>query len=330
VSETERIAGRYAVFAADEAQGISDIYERLALAVAASPELLGFLAGLPAERRQPNLFLAAVRQVCGVPADAEGLLACVRREPERISAVMLSRTTQTNEPARCAVLLPLLARLPGPLALIEVGASAGLCLIPDRYGYDYGAVAIAPATAGAPVFPCAASGTVPIPARVPEIVWRRGLDLTPIDLSSSADTSWLETLVWPGDEGRARRMHAAIEVARRDPPLVIRGNLLTDLSALMASAPKEATLVVFHTAVLVYVRGQDQRDQFAETVRRGGAVWISNEVPAVFPDLARHGPAARRQGEFLAMIDGRPVAWTNPHGRWIDWFGGDVLWQDGR
>ena len=50
---------------------------------------------------------------------------------------MLERRTQTNEPARCALMLPLLAALPQPLALLEVGASAGLCLLPDRYGYDY-------------------------------------------------------------------------------------------------------------------------------------------------------------------------------------------------
>jgi hypothetical protein len=54
--------------------------------------------------------------------------------------VMLERSTQTNEPARCAALLPLLVlvRLPQPLALLEVGATARLCLLPDFYAYDYG------------------------------------------------------------------------------------------------------------------------------------------------------------------------------------------------
>jgi hypothetical protein len=49
---------------------------------------------------------------------------------------MLAQSTQTNEPGRCAALLPMLARLPEPLALLEVGASAGLCLLPDFYTYD--------------------------------------------------------------------------------------------------------------------------------------------------------------------------------------------------
>ena len=73
----------------------------------------------------------------GVPADVAELRAWVRRDPEQVRGVMRSRATQTNEAARCAALLPLLGLLDGPLALIEVGASAGLCLYPDRYSYDY-------------------------------------------------------------------------------------------------------------------------------------------------------------------------------------------------
>jgi hypothetical protein len=321
VHEMQRIASRYAAFAADEARGYSAIYERLALAVAESPALLAFLASLPQERREPNLFLAAVRHCCGVPENADGLLRAARHRAERIRGVMLARTTQTNEPARCGVLLPLLARLPQPLALVEVGASAGLCLIPDRYGYDYGARRIEPAVSGAPVFPCRTSGAVPLPAAVPRVVWRAGLDLAPVDLGSADAVGWLETLVWPDQEGRAGRLRAAIAAARREPPPVLRGDLSTDLDGLLATAPKDATLVVFHSAVLVYVASQRRRDRFAESVRRAGAVWISNEAPGVFPRAAAAAPPPPRAGLFLLMQDGTPLAWTARHGQSIDWFG---------
>jgi hypothetical protein len=318
--ELRRLSERYATFAVDEASGVSEIYEKLALAIAASPELLAFIATLPPERRQPNLFLAAVRQVSGVPEDPDHLLAAVRQDHSRIRSVMLSRTTQTNEPARCCVLLPLLARLPQPLALLEVGASAGLCLIPDRYGYDYGRRRIEPAAGGAPVFHCEASGAVPLPARVPRIVWRLGLDLNPLDLRSENDVRWLETLVWPGQGKRTQRLSAAIGVARSDPPTIVKGDLLTDLEPLMAAAPKDATLVVYHTAVLAYVTSRERRDQFAETMRRSTAVWISNEVPGVFPSHAKTAPGILSRGRFLMMLDGTPIAWTGPHGQSIEWF----------
>src|SRR6202162_1759538 len=215
ISELKRIADRYATFAADEARGSSEIYRRLAQAVAGSADVLEFLATLPAERRQPNLFLAAVRHLFDVPDSERQLIDIVRRKHEPIRELMLSRTTQTNEPARCAVLLPLLARLPQPLALLEVGASAGLCLLPDRYGYDYGTVKIEPTAGPAPISRCRTSGAVPIPEAVPRIVWRRGLDLNPIDLRSDEDVAWLKTLVWPGQEERACNLRAAIDVARR-------------------------------------------------------------------------------------------------------------------
>jgi hypothetical protein len=324
ISELKYIADRYATFAADEARGASEIYERLAKAVAGSAELLKFLATLPTEKRQPNLFLAVVRHLFGVPDSEDQLVDIVRRKHEPIRELMLSRTTQTNEPARCAVLLPLLARLPQPLALLEVGASAGLCLLPDRYGYDYGVSKLSPSmkqSYSPPVFECHASRTVPIPRTFPRIAWRAGIDLNPIDVNEIEETAWLEALVWPGQERRLERFRAALAVAQSDPPMVVKGNLLTDLGALMAQAPEGATLVIFHTAVLAYVVSKAHREQFAKVVRQSKAVWISNEVPSVFPDIARAAPPPPQPGRFLLAIDGTPVAWTGPHGESVDWFG---------
>jgi hypothetical protein len=318
----DQLAARYEAFAADEARGSSAIYEKLARAVAGSRDALEFLATLPASRQQPNLLFAAIRHLFGVPESEAALREIIRREQGPIRDLMLSRTTQTNEPGRCAVLLPLLAALPQPLALLEVGASAGLCLLPDRYGYDYGARRIDPPTedrSTAPVFECQVRGDVPIPNALPRIAWRMGIDLNPIDVTSATDVAWLETLVWPEHHERAQRLRAAITLAKADPPKVVKGNLLTDLEPLMAAAPEAATLVVFHTAVLAYVGSLD-REQFAQRMRRSRAIWISNEVPSVLPHIAEQAPSPRQQGRFLLAIDGKPVAWTGPHGQSIDWF----------
>ncbi len=318
----DALAERYRRFAITEAHGQSPLYEKLALKCAGSAKILAFLSGLPLDRQQPNLFFAAVRHVSELPTSISDLEEAIERQAAPIEAIMRSRTTQTNEPNRCAVLLPALARLPQPLALLEVGASAGLCLLADRYGYDYGQHRIeAPLEMRslAPVFPCAANRSTPLPMALPRIEWRRGLDLNPLSVASQQDMDWLKTLVWPEQTARLQRLGAAIETARRTPPEVIRGDLLKDLAAAIGSAPAGLTRVVFHTAVLTYVGSQPGRDAFAQAVMEMGATWISNEAPGVFPQIAAEVSGPHRAGRFLLAIDGQPVAWTGPHGQSIEW-----------
>src|SRR6476661_2577761 len=159
------VAARYERFANVEVRGRSPLYEEIARGVATDREAIDFLLTLPTEKQQPNLLLAAVRHLFGTPKDWSGFRERLLANPEAIAASMRRRSTQTNEPARCATLLPLLTRLPQPLALIEVGASAGLCLLPDHYGYDYGDREIA----GTPMFLCAANDPTPIPNSAPQI-----------------------------------------------------------------------------------------------------------------------------------------------------------------
>ena len=101
----------------------------------------------------------------------------------------------------------------------------------------------------------------------------------------------------------------------------MKGNLLTDLGALIAEAPEDATLVVFHTAVLGYEASRARREHFAQEMCRSRAVWISNEIPSVFPEVAKAAPSKPRRGLFLLAINGTAVAWAGPHGESICWFG---------
>jgi hypothetical protein len=248
-----------------------------------------------------------------------GEQACVAECREEVLATIMAHRTQTNEPARCATLLPLLATLPPPLALLEVGASAGLCLLVDRYGYDYDGHRVAPLVrvgVDPPTFACRARGGTPLPARGVEVVWRAGLDLEPVDVHDADQVAWLEALVWPGEGDRLTLLRAALAVARADPPRVVAGDLRHNLVELAAEAPAGATLVVFHTAVLAYVADPAERAAFADTVRRLGAMWIANEALGVLGDT---GDEPWPRGRFLLSRDGRPVAWTDPHGTAIDW-----------
>jgi hypothetical protein len=323
VGPREQIAARYKRFAEREAPGRSPLYEQVAASIAEEKTVLSFLAQMPPAKWQPNLLLAVVRYLYGTPSSADEFLEVIRANADQIAAVMAGRTTQTNEPARCATLLPVLARLPQPLALLEVGAAAGLCLLPDSYAFDYGQGRIEPSrpiTPNPPLFTCRAGPEVPIPERNVEVAWRAGLDLHPIDLGDASEVRWLEALVWPGEEYRIPRLRAACEIARADPPRVIPGDLRTDLRELVKQAPADATLVVFHTAVLAYVRDAGARAAFARSAGQRGAVWIANEAPENIPGVAHEILRERPpEDDLLLCVDGVPTAWTDGHGTSIDW-----------
>jgi hypothetical protein len=120
-----RIATAYRRFARHEAHGRSPLYEQLASEVARDQPTLEFLSELPRPKQQPNLLFGSLRYVCGTTPDSwKDFRDWLNVNREQIRQIMLNRRTQTNEPARCATLLPLLALLPQPLALLEIGASA--------------------------------------------------------------------------------------------------------------------------------------------------------------------------------------------------------------
>jgi len=312
----------YRRFAAYEAHGRSRLYEELTQGVAADSEVLALLDELPPDKRQPNLLLATVRYLADVQPDYSAFRTVVLDRRDEVIATIMVRRTQTNEPARCATLLPALAAFPQPLALLEVGASAGLCLLPDRYGYDYDGHLVH-GYPGAPVFTCQPRGPVPLPTGLPTVVWRAGIDLHPLDVTNADDIDWLTCLVWPGETGRAEGLAAALAVARADPPRIVKGDLIEELAQTAAGAPPEATLVVFHSAVLTYLP-QHRRAEFAAAVADLDAVWLSNEAPRVlaglpfFPSVLPKpdpGPTpsvlTRNGKDVLAYLDG--------HGSWIRW-----------
>jgi hypothetical protein len=308
------IAAIFAAFAVQEARGVSAAYERLADAVSRDDGILALAATLPPDKRQPNLLFGVVRLLGGPVEDPAAFHDFTVANWPAIDAELRVRMTQTNEAGRCAVLLPVLAALPQPLALLEVGASAGLCLYPDRYAYRYGDHVVGP---GSPVIECAATGLVP-PTRRPEVVWRAGLDLNPLRVADPADVAWLDALIWPEHTHRRDRLRAAAAVAAAEPPLLVRGDLVDDLPALAAQAPAGATLVVFHTSVLYHVPAP-RREAFARVVRALPGHWVANEAPDVLPHEALPDPPDEALYNVLAL-DGTPLAWARSHGQSLAWF----------
>src|SRR3984957_19543838 len=252
MDDLNAIARRYLHFADREARGSSPSYETWSRAVADDRALLSQLATLPAPKQQPNLVFAALRWHGGRPGDTESLRHGLLGAWSEVSRTIMRRSTQTNEPARCAVVLPLLHRIGGPIALIEVGAAAGLCLIPDQYSYAYseGTVVHPPSGPSDLVLQCrVAAGRLPRDLAAPRIVWRAGVDLNPLDPADPNTAAWLTALVWPEHEPRRAPLAAA---ARPAGTRLERGERRGGVGPLVAEPPAEAPPVVSHSAALAY------------------------------------------------------------------------------
>jgi hypothetical protein len=193
-------------------------------------------------------------------------------------------------------------------------------LLLDRYCYHYGPQTVGDPAAGVQLT-CQIEGPVPIPARLPKIVWRMGVDLNPLNVNDDDAIRWLESCVWPDQKHRIERLRAAIQIARSNPPEVLQGDLLELTADVARQAPAEATLVIFHSAVLAYL-SSEARIHFANIVADLGAVWLSNEGVGVV-DLeevdSRSDFTDHHDLPFVLARGSHPLALADPHGARLRW-----------
>ena len=315
----------------------SPLYAQVCEVIVGSPQLLALAARSP--EGTPNILLAAIHdELLRDPGDAlagyyptvggtgpgPGLAAalmdfCADRAAW-LEATLATRRTQTNETARCGGLLPAFAAVADgrPLALIEIGASAGLNLLWDHYAYDYGARA-----AGVPSSPlsiaCELRGPNVPPLDPPPVSWRAGLDLAPVDTSDPADARWLHACLWPDQPARHARLEAALAVAREHPVEIRRGDALALLPGLIAEAPADALVCVFHSAVLAYFTREqiDALGAVLAAVERDVA-WVAGEAPGLLTGKRSVAPV------HFSLAVGRPGALVERgrmghHGGWLEW-----------
>ncbi|MFZ0215571.1 MAG: L-threonylcarbamoyladenylate synthase [Candidatus Dormiibacterota bacterium] len=323
------LASRVAQFAA-EAEGESPLYATIAGGIARRPDVLALLLGAQPGQRRANLLLAAVHalllagaehslprwypSVGGTeapsPAAVDAFADFALTHQDEVRALVATRRTQTNEVGRSAALALALGRLAGPIALLDAGCSAGLNLLVDQYRYDYGVAALGPAGAELTIH-CELRGDgAQVPPALPAVIWRAGLDASPLDPADPEAARWLQALVWPDDRMRRERLLAALATARRVPLLLQRGDLMDDLPALAQRAPAGAALVIQHSAVTAYL-SESYRHRFRERCRELGAHEISLEPP---PGAGWPYSVLELDGEALAEADG--------HNAWIRWTAG--------
>jgi hypothetical protein len=277
----ETLARRFEFFAGvyrgTASEVSSPLYAQLARQVAADPDVLRLVTEADRFQQVSHLLFGAVHflllggsahplaefypSLRAAPRPAEEAYPhfrafCLEHAAEIRRLVTMQRV-QTNEVQRCTALLPAFAvvsRWGGgkPLALVEAGASAGLNLLWDRYGYDYGAAGRAGDVASPVQLVCEVRGGIlpPIPPVLPAVSYRLGIDLKPIDVRDEAATRWLRALIWPEHRDRARLLERAIGMARQDPPPMRAGDLLDLLLPALEEAPGDAAVCVYHSYTL--------------------------------------------------------------------------------
>ncbi|GAA3942012.1 DUF2332 domain-containing protein [Microbacterium soli] len=321
---TDAVRDRYDAFARREAPGRSEVYREWAAGVAADAGMRAVLARICPQHRQPPLVFAVTR-LLGAPVEGyRAWRAFVMTHPDEIVAECERRTVQTNEPLRLAALLPALSLIDGPIALLELGAAAGFCLYPDRFSYRLigadGAERLRLDPKEAPsgtVLTSVVRGELPR-LRMPEIVWRAGIDLAPVDVRTPEGRAWMTALIWPGEHERAARIAAATDIVVADPPLLVAGDAAEKLDELVASAPPRATLVITTPGMLVYLP-REARAALMRSIRRTRARWIT-----IDPARLHDGWDAAAEDGFVLGVDGAAVADADPLGRWWEWrTGGD-------
>jgi hypothetical protein len=323
------------------------LYHRLALGIAADPALAGLLLIAPPMQRQPVLLFACVHDLLLAGRPDVGLARFypdLVAEPDRgdpmpafraftaahadeLAELLVTRSTQTNEIGRCALLLPafgIVGDEVGPLAHLDVGASAGLNLLLDRcqYTYDPGGELGEPSSVA---LTCVTRGDVRLPAAMPMIVERVGLDRSPVDVGDDDAARWLTACVWPDQTDRMERLQAAIAIARSTGVEVRAGDAVTDTAALVVGAA--AHPVVTTTWVLNYLSVAERR-AFVEALdacgRRRDLSWVFAESPVLAPDL----PTVDATTSTTALVlvrwrrgrrTARHLADCHPHGYWLRW-----------
>ena len=232
---------------------------------------------------------------------------------------LVARGCQTNEVGRSAALLggflEVAHRTGLPLRILEIGASAGLNLLWDRYRYESGKTG-EPGEAGWGDELSAVRFVhffeVPPPLdRSAEIEERKGCDLEPIDPTSEEGSLSLRSFIWADQLGRLSRLDGAITIAQEVPAEVERIDAATFLEReLVAPRPGMAT-VVYHSVFMQYV-GEGDRRRIAAAIR---AAESSPTVEAPFYYL-RMEPG---QGTFEIRLGGELLGTSQAHGMGVRW-----------
>ena len=345
---TEDLAAEFRRFAEEDCSGRvgrpSPLYEHLSLAIVDDPEIRRFAAATRDEQPAPMALLAAVQYLLFETPDhrlaafypsVDGATRAVdettyptfkrfcRANDSEIRELVSTRRVQTNAVRRSACLLPAFEYVSravdrAPLGLVEIGSSAGLNLLWDRYGYRYGEQTVGDTSSSVEI-ECELRGEVepPLPDEAVPIGSRRGVDLHPLDVTDDEDRRWLDALIWPEHEKRRANVRHAAEIAAEQPPTIHEGDVLEVLEEVVDEIPADQPVCLYNSYVL-YQLSDSQRATLYDLVSEIGTqrdiYWLSCEwtmdIASPVITLYRYEDGVH-SAELLARFHG--------HGEWLDW-----------
>ncbi len=252
--------------------------------------------------------------------------AAVTEHADWLRGFVAEHGIQTNEVQRSWMLLPCfleIVRRTGTeiLDLIEIGPSAGLNLVWDRYRYRYENGGWGKADAALEL---SGEERRPVPGSlwgfVPWVRRRRGIDLSPLDLTRDEDTLLLKAFVWADQQHRLERLNRAVETLRTNPPVLERGDAAERLPELLAERQPGALTIVVQTAVTGYLGERAERIV-------GALEDAARQFPLAFVWTARPAPDVHDYWGLWVRIwpEGEPflIEHAGFHGQWLEWLGED-------
>ncbi len=234
--------------------------------------------------------------------------------------ILKTRLVQTNEVRRCAYLYPAFCtvyeKVQKPLALIEIGTSAGLQLLWDKYSYSYGLNDIFGNEGSRHNITAKITGeNTPILHSTPPPVSRRiGIDLNTINLNNDEEKLWLKTLIWTEHKERLSMFENAASYIKEYPLDLVEGDGISLLPEYAENIPEDSVICIFHTHVANQIPLEMKKHllKIIETIGKKRDVFhIYNNIQ----DRCLH------LDYYLDGIESQnTIAETDGHGRWFKWF----------
>lgn len=338
--DTDLLSQRFQRFAANECSGSSRLYEFLSTGISRDNEMLELSSHASFGQPVPNLLFASVHYLLlsGTHHELQEFYPSVTNNPcpveesflpfknfclshrEEIINLLQTRLVQTNEIRRCTYLYPsfcyIYEKMNKPLSLVEIGTSAGLQLLWDRYSYSYGTESVyGDPNSSVHLTAEMRRGNSPTLSRnSPPVASKVGIDLHVIDLSKDDDYLWLKSLIWSEHKERLELFEKAAQLFNANPMHLVEGDGVSLLPDIVEQVPQDSILCIFHTHVANQIP-EDSKKGLLKNIRTIGAkrdvfhlynnIW---DIGKLHLDYFINGT------EFNEI-----VGETDGHGRWFDW-----------